>query len=429
MLSSDFQEYLLSIHEVHEEPEHEHVADGVRDGVVLLRQQAEDAVEETVVQLGEVDEARRHVDEDGVHADDLEVEVPLPPSAHIYYKIEEGKHDERVACDGQDEGAAPEGLVDGVDDVPCGTQQGRDDACGKEHEGRARRGFAALNKDTGEHSQHGGTDGGQGGEQAFGVVVWLVAMGTQQGAVDVAGNVTFAGQGVYRRIDSGRMDKGRDQPVAYQYDGDHSHLGPQLLACCREDKGGKHPCQSDASQDAGPAKRFELEPQEAADHQSQEDQDEASAQDLQVDARRGLAFLLLLLERKGEGDAGDEEEQREDGVVVNQSVPRHMLHVSGYRLPHGRVGEEGGDGCEQRSAAGDEEHVEASQRIQRLEPLACLFLLHGDSFSYFRKDATKLAKPYDMSKKKRAKRVCGLMIFVVTLFSFGFLSYLCGLNN
>ena len=83
-----FQENLLTIHEVHEEPKHEHVADGVCDGVVLLGQQAEDAVEEAVVQLGEVDEAGRHVDEDGVHADDLEVEVPFPPPKHIYYIIE-----------------------------------------------------------------------------------------------------------------------------------------------------------------------------------------------------------------------------------------------------------------------------------------------------------------------------------------------------
>ena len=60
-----FQEYLLTVHEVHEEPEHRHIAQRLGDIVVLFRQQAEYAVEDTVVQLGEVDEAGGHVDEYG----------------------------------------------------------------------------------------------------------------------------------------------------------------------------------------------------------------------------------------------------------------------------------------------------------------------------------------------------------------------------
>ena len=188
-------------------------------------------------------------------------------------------------------------------------------------------------------------------------------MSTQQRAVDVAGDVAFACQRVDRGINTRCMHKGGNEPISYQYDRYHRNLRPKFFARSGEYKGGKHPGQADTSQHAGPAQGLKLELQQAAAYQTQKHQDEASAQNLQVYTRHGFSFLLLLLEREGEGYARNKEEQRENSVMMYQPIPGHMFHLRSYGLPHGRIWEKSSNGRNQRSTASNEEHVEASECI------------------------------------------------------------------
>ena len=63
--------------------------------------------------------------------------------------------------------------------------------------------------------------------------------------------------------------------------------------------------------------------------------------------------------------------------MMYQPIPRHMFHLRSYGLPHGRIWEKSSNGCNKRRTAGNEKHVEASECIQRLKSLVCLFVLHG----------------------------------------------------
>ncbi len=339
-------------------------------------EKTENTVEEAVVEIVEIDETGGHVDEYGVHADDLEVEVPAAQSAHVDDAIEQGEHDERISRNGEHEGTAPQCLVDGIDEMPGSTQGGKYHTGSQQHNDLAKGGFPALHEDARKHAQQRRADGWQGGQDALGVVVGPIAMRAEQRAVDPAGDVALAGQGVYRGVNARGTDKGRHQPVAQEDYPYHRQFGPKAFAGRREDIGGKHPSQTYAPQYAGPALGGELELQQSPVNHAQEHQQEAPAQNLQVDAPLGTPVLALFLQREGEGDARNEQEEREDGVVMRQPVPRHMLHLPGYELPRGGVGEKGCNGHEQRGATRDEKHVEAPQGIQRLQSVVLLFCRH-----------------------------------------------------
>ena len=170
------------------------------------------------------------------------------------------------------------------------------------------------------------------------------------------------------------MHESGNQPVSYQNDWHDGHFGPKLPARGGEDEGSKHPGQADASQHAGEPLCLEIELKQSAIDHAQEHQQQAAPQDFQVDACHGLSSLHLFLQREGEGDARDEEEQREDGVVVAESVPLDMLHLLGQGL--GQAARKPLCQCnEQACAAHDEQHVEAAKGIDggKAKPLS-LFL-------------------------------------------------------
>ena len=83
----------------------------------------------------------------------------------------------------------------------------------------------------------------------------------------------------------------------------------------------------------------------------------------------------LLGQREGERDARNEQEERENGVVVHKAVPLHVLHLLRQALGE-RAGEPLGKRSQQARAAHDEEHVKTSERIQRLQPLVREFYFH-----------------------------------------------------
>lgn len=74
----------MAIHKVNEEPHHGQESHTFHHSVVLLGEETKDTLEDTVIQFLKVDELGCHVDEDGVHADDLEIECPLVPPANLY---------------------------------------------------------------------------------------------------------------------------------------------------------------------------------------------------------------------------------------------------------------------------------------------------------------------------------------------------------
>ena len=130
----------------------------------------------------------------------------------------------------------------------------------------------------------------------------------------------------------------------------------------------EHPRQTDPAQHARQAQRGEVELEQSAVNESQRHEGQAAADDFQVDASFAHPFFALFGEREGERDARDEEEQREDGVVVEESVPVGVTHLGGH--PVGKFsGTELAQGCYQSCESHDEEHVEAPQGVERKKPL------------------------------------------------------------
>ena len=93
-MASDFQESVLAVKEVEEQPAHYNVAQVRHHLFHVLGEQTGNAAEEELVGGGEVDHALGKIDGDGVHAHNSENECPLLPSAHVYNRVENGHHDE-----------------------------------------------------------------------------------------------------------------------------------------------------------------------------------------------------------------------------------------------------------------------------------------------------------------------------------------------
>ena len=75
----------------------------------------------------------------------------------------------------------------------------------------------------------------------------------------------------------------------------------------------------------------------------------------------------------GEVLAREEQEQRKDGVVVAQSVPRHVPH----RASHGvgdLPGPQGAEGRDHRRKSHDKKHVEPAQRVERHQTIVLHFI-------------------------------------------------------
>ncbi len=98
--------------------------------------------------------------------------------------------------------------------------------------------------------------------------------------------------------------------------------------------------------------------------QSQQYQQETAADDLQVDLRGSPALSLLFGQREREGDAGNEKEEREDGVVLTQTVPFHMGHLGGDPFSEAALRQQRAQGNDPRGKAHDTKHIGAAQGIQ-----------------------------------------------------------------
>ena len=129
----------------------------------------------------------------------------------------------------------------------------------------------------------------------------------------------------------------------------------------------KHPRQSNAPEHTGIAHFSEVQVHEqAVIDDAQQHQHQTSAQYLAIDGALPFATAALLSQREGERDAGNEEEQGEDGVHEMQPVPLHMVHLIAQSLGE-TTGEERGKTGEQPCTTHDKEHVEATQCVERLQ--------------------------------------------------------------
>ena len=186
-----------------------------------------------------------------------------------------------------------------------------------------------------EHTQHGGADGRDGAEQAFRVkeVIFIETAG-QKDTVNGADQIVLVGEG----IGAARYEP-HGQPIADQDDrGDHGQDGS--LADAGEEQRGEHPGQTDARQHTGAAQISEIELKDTIADQSQQYQQETAADDLQVDLRGSPALSQLFGQREREGDTGNEKKEREDGVVLTETVPFDVGHLIGDPLGETALGKQ-----------------------------------------------------------------------------------------
>lgn len=164
----------------------------------------------------------------------------------------------------------------------------------------------------------------------------------------------------------GRCDELQQQSVT---DEDHGGKGDaRAYSAPDEQHRREHPCQSDAAQYARQAQCCEVEVEQPVVDQSQRHQRQSAADYLRVDASFADSFFALFGQREGKRNARDEEEQRENGVVVEESVPRGVPHLG--RHPVGETpGPEFAQGDDEPCEAHDEEHVKTPQGVEREKPL------------------------------------------------------------
>ena len=98
---------------------------------------------------------------------------------------------------------------------------------------------------------------------------------------------------------------------------------------------------------------------------------------MQGDPSVGLSAAALGCQGERECDAGDEEEEGEDKVHEMESVPVDMDHVFSDGLHERGFGEECRKGDDEAFASHDEEHVAASEGVERQEALGSSVFLHG----------------------------------------------------
>ena len=99
--------------------------------------------------------------------------------------------------------------------------------------------------------------------------------------------------------------------------------------------------------------------------QSEQRKHQPPLYDLCVNLHPGFAFLHLVFQRKRPGYPRNEKEQRKNSVVMFQSRPLCVIHLVANKSPDIRVREQRGQGCDERSPAHDENHIEASQCVKR----------------------------------------------------------------
>ena len=182
-----------------------------------------------------------------------------------------------------------------------------------------------------------------------------------KGPVPVSDDVPLrrVGAGADRRV--GRDAVMQKRVVAHEQNRRNGNERP-LLAHEHIQRRGESPAERQELEHAHhPEIRFEV--QDAIERQPDEEEKSGPGEYLQQDAPRGTALRLLRREGERPGDAHQEEEERQDGVVLREALPPYMTHLRCE--PALGAAKHLAESQDHRRATGDEEHVEAPQRVER----------------------------------------------------------------
>ena len=129
----------------------------------------------------------------------------------------------------------------------------------------------------------------------------------------------------------------------------------------------------------------EVKCEQLGGHDAEKEQHERPLRNAQTDSSRGEPTRGLSCEGERPRHAGQEQEQRKDGVVLAQSVPRNVRHL----LCKPAVAAESGHlarGHDHRREPHDPDHVRPAQRVERPQPF--LLFCHGlvDDYDCPRRD-------------------------------------------
>ena len=126
---------------------------------------------------------------------------------------------------------------------------------------------------------------------------------------------------------------------------------------------------------------FKIEVQQSVVDKSEQHERQSAPDDFPINLAFRLAPLPLFRQRKRERNPRDKQKERENRVVMRQSVPLYVVHLFGYRLKK-RSRAQRRQRDEQRSPSHNEKHVESPKRIQRKQPSGLFLCVHETVFNY-----------------------------------------------
>ena len=124
----DFEEYFLFVKEIEEKPADSNEREVVQDLYPIFRKEADDATEEEIGGKSEIDDRLRHVNSDGIEADDGEKECPATETANIDDPIEQSEKQQTQTSCKTDVWTAPYGFIYGENETPHQSERHKSDA-------------------------------------------------------------------------------------------------------------------------------------------------------------------------------------------------------------------------------------------------------------------------------------------------------------
>ena len=342
----------------------------VQGGVKFPNNSAEEEVGGAV----EIDDAGAEVDGDGVHADDDEEVRPVPEADGIDNEIEHGEQDQAPCCAMQDEGRVPEFLAEDELGSPQLAEQVADDASAEEDEGVVEFVEPGLEQECpGEGAEQCGDDGGDGYEDALGVVVGGIHFPGEQGLVDVRVDGTFSGE--HACAVARDRNPGMDSPVAeenaYRPDDLVFDVGKDI------DEGGEEVGQTDKAEYTAVADLLPVggECQGIVKDGAEENEQNRPDSDFAEQLQFGRALFDLFAEREGHRNTGEKQEEGENEIVEGKAGVASVSHLSCVPLrplPLGVVGKS----FRQAIATDNPQHIEATKGIEGTQA----FAFYGSGF-------------------------------------------------
>ena len=182
--------------------------------------------------------------------------------------------------------------------------------------------------------------------------------------VDIANDIALAAETV---VAGHVRRRNQEKKIIAHEDGGGNDPTP-FSTGIKEYPPGKHPRQADTAKNTGETEGTKFQAEESIIHQSESEQDEPSAEGIQEQVAPGRSRRQAFCTGEWECHPGDEQEQGEDGILMMQPVPGHVVHLLGQptALP---AGEQGTGGSYYRRNAHDKHHVKAPEDVNGKDTL------------------------------------------------------------